>query len=53
MPTFRVSERQTVLVEATFEAESAEDAERIFLDGDPPNIKTTVLDSHDLTVEGL
>jgi len=53
MPKFYVSERQTVLVSAVIEAESAEEAETIFLDGDPPNIETKVLDSHDLGVEPI
>jgi hypothetical protein len=54
MPSrFLVSERQTVLVTAVIEADTEEEAERIFLDGDPPGIDTKVIDSGDLTVEEL
>ncbi len=53
MPEFDVSEIQVVLVSAVIEADTSEEAEQIFLDGECPGIETRVLDSYALTVKPL
>jgi len=51
MPTYYVSERQIVLVTATIEAETEEEAMEIFLDGDPPGIETKVIENDGVNIE--